>query len=431
MNEKCISLNQDGYIYLTDFNVIINRELKEHFFRHAENKKVKSVEKRIDQEALRHSVRDLSQVILQTTQNCSLRCKYCVYGGTYKYQRGLTEKFLEFETARRGLDYILDIIKERQKQDLVISFYGGEPLLNFGVIKEIVAYIKKKNLNRKPMFFMTSNLTICNDDIIDFLIDNDFQLSVSLDGPQENHDAKRVFPDGRGSFDLVVDNLARIKARNEEYYNNGVGFEAVYSQDLNIRRVYDFYTQNDLVNRHRLQFSFVGEYDTCYYELFPYNETRTKEDFREVLNMVKERLKSGAELYPIEQTLAGGLRRIKKNLTIRSHANTANTCLFDSRLFIDTDGVFHVCEKINDRFPFGDVRQGFDFERMSQLLHEFCSLIERECGDCEFKYLCFRCFVPFARDGVFELNEEFCRDQKENIREGLERRIRYEKEGII
>jgi uncharacterized protein len=432
MNDKFVYLNQQKHIYLPEYNVIINTELKDHFLKHAgDKKKVKVVEKRTDEEAIRHTLRDLGQIIFQTTQNCSLRCKYCVYGGTYKYQRPLTEKSLDIKTAKRGLDYILSIIKERNKKDLVFSFYGGEPLLNFGVIKELVEYIEKRVVHRKPTFFMTTNLTVCSDEIIEFLIDHQFNISVSLDGPRENHDAKRVFPDGRGSFDVIMNNLARIKEKNREYYDKRVGFEAVYSQDLDLRRLYEFFTQNSLVNRQRLQYSFVGEYDTCYYNKYPFDEARAQADYREVMNLIKDKMKNKKELFPIERGLSSGLGKIKQNLSIRSYATTANTCLFDSRLFIDADGRFHVCEKMNDRFPFGDVWQGLDFGRMSRLLEEFCALVRRECDDCEFKFLCFRCFVPFAKDGVFELDPNFCRDMKESLKEGLEKYIQNEMEGVI
>lgn len=429
---SCVYLNNNKHIYLSDYNVIINRELQEHFLKHALHKKVKTLQKRIDTDYIRHQVGNLTQVIFQTTQDCNLKCKYCVYGGTYRYQRGLEPtKYLDFETARSGLDYIFDIIKHKYKKKFVISFYGGETLLNFDLIKKTVEYSKKKFLKPKPGFYMTTNLTILNNDILDFLVDNHFHLTVSLDGPKENHNAKRVFPNGKGSFDVVIRNLEKIKKRNEAYYKKEVGFETVFSRDLDIHKVYDFFCRDDLVNQNTVQFSFVEPYDTTYYERYPYDEEQADRDFKEIIDRVKHKTRNKKELLPIEQALSRNFKKIKKYLHIRNYSTTANTCLFDTKLFIDTDGRFHVCEKINDRFPFGDVRQGFDFDRMARILQEFCRLMQKKCSDCEFKLLCFRCFVPFAKDGTFEFDEDFCRDMKENVKHGLEKCIQYEMEGII
>jgi uncharacterized protein len=80
--------------------------------------------------------------------------------------------------------------------DLTIGFYGGEPLLNFETIKRIVSYAKELYQNWSLTFTMTTNATLLDQQMIDYIIEKDFLIYVSLDGPRENHDSKRLQVNG-------------------------------------------------------------------------------------------------------------------------------------------------------------------------------------------------------------------------------------------
>jgi uncharacterized protein len=77
-------------------------------------------------------------------------------------------------------------------------------------------------------------------------------------------------------------------------------------------------------------------------------------------------------------------------------------------LYVGVDGTFHICEKINDKFPIGNVESGFDFSKMIAYINEYIGIIKKYCLTCEINCLCMRCFVNFARDGRFEIDKEFC-----------------------
>ena len=134
-------------------------------------------------------------------------------------------------------------------------------------------------------------------------------------------------------------------------------------------------------------------------------------------------------LYPIERNMYSGTRKVRGYLERRNVTVLANACLFDSRFFIDVDGQLHVCEKINENFSFGNVDDGFNFDTMAKILEGFSNLIKEECMDCEIRSLCYRCFIPFAKDGKFKMNKDYCRDMKKLTLRNLERVIRLEKEG--
>ena len=167
----------------------------------------------------------MGNLILQVTQQCNLRCKYCAYSGNY-YNRSHTSNRMDFETAKKAIDFYL---KRSEKADqLVLSFYGGEPLLEFELIKKCVSYILQRKGDKKILFTMTTNGTLMTEDVIEFLVKYEFNLMISLDGDKKSHDINRRFKTGKGSFDIILENVSRLKAYNEEYYSK-VLFNCVIS----------------------------------------------------------------------------------------------------------------------------------------------------------------------------------------------------------
>jgi uncharacterized protein len=94
------------------------------------------------------------------------------------------------------------------------------------------------------------------------------------------------------------------------------------------------------------------------------------------------------------------------------------------------DGRFHACEKLNDSFPAGDVSRGIDFKRIADILNQFEHIIEEKCSGCDIRHLCFRCFVPFAKNGCFKLEKSYCGDMKKSTKESLERHVKFETQGV-
>ena len=153
------------------------------------------------------------QMILGLTENCNLRCKYCIFSGNYEEMRTHTFKRMEKETALKSvqnMDYINEWKEYAPDKQPVISFYGGEPLLRFDLIQEVVAYVKQTGF--KTMFSMTTNGTLLTDHIIEFLVTHNVMISVSLDGSKEMHDKNRVFANERGTFDVVYGNIRKLLA---------------------------------------------------------------------------------------------------------------------------------------------------------------------------------------------------------------------------
>lgn len=98
-----------------------------------------------------------------------------------------------------------------ESESLHLGFYGGEPLLEIELIKKCVDYIQKNVEGKRITFGITTNGTLLTGEVLQFLYDNDFSITISLDGPKEDHDACRKFANGKGSFDIVVKNISEAK----------------------------------------------------------------------------------------------------------------------------------------------------------------------------------------------------------------------------
>lgn len=106
-------------------------------------------------------------LVLQVTQNCNLRCSYCAYSGAY-YNRTHSQKRMSFEMAKKAIDFLFSHSSERDQ--LVIGFYGGEPLLEFDLITQIVEYSESIGWGKKLRYVVTTNATLLTDKVLDFFV---------------------------------------------------------------------------------------------------------------------------------------------------------------------------------------------------------------------------------------------------------------------
>ncbi|MCU0289171.1 MAG: radical SAM protein [Acidobacteria bacterium] len=426
-----LRLVNDDYLYMCDYNQVINACTKDMFLKHGNNRKLPLRELKINEEILKKRVKNLPQMILEVTENCNLRCKYCVYNSYYSYQRGLSPKQLSFETARKGIEYVYTLIKDRDKKEFNLSFYGGEPLLNFNTIKEIVRYGKERFIDWKLNFNITTNLTLLDESILSFMVENNFYMVVSLDGGSDNHDAKRVFPNGNGTHAEIMKRLEYINKKYNTYFQENITFSAVYSFDLPLKNLHYFFSTNELIKDKAIRFSSVNTSNTTYYEYYPINKDAYQNDINVIFSQALAKTREKKKLDGYEKFLHRNLLSIEDRMKVRAYTNLGSSCLFDSRLYLDANGCFHMCEKINNRFSFGDVDRGFDWEKMNALTKEFQEAIRIHCSKCNIRFLCNVCFVAFAGDGEFKPDPLYCEGQKKAAVANLENYILCKEEGLI
>lgn len=157
----------------------------------------------------------LQTLVINLTNQCNLSCQYCYEFGEDKVATPEgKKKFMDKETAEASIEYLL--ANSPGRQAVHVTFFGGETLMNFPVMKEVVGFARDRAAaqGRSIDFSLTTNGTLLTPHIIEFLAENHIGVTVSMDGPKEMHDALRVFSNGKGSYDIIEPKVKALLANH-------------------------------------------------------------------------------------------------------------------------------------------------------------------------------------------------------------------------
>lgn len=163
---------------------------------------------------------DIKALCLHVAHTCNLNCEYCFASqGKYNGERAL----MSFEVGKQALDFL--VANSGKRVNLEVDFFGGEPLMNWDVVKQLVAYARsiEGKFHKKFRFTLTTNGVLVDDEVIDFANREMHNVVMSIDGRQEVHDRFRVDYAGHGSFEKVVPKFQKFAAARGErdYYVRG------------------------------------------------------------------------------------------------------------------------------------------------------------------------------------------------------------------
>ena len=163
---------------------------------------------------------DVKALCLHVAHTCNLNCSYCFASqGNFNGERGL----MSFETGKQALDFLVENSGERV--NLEVDFFGGEPLMNWQVVKDLVAYARsiEKDHNKNFRFTLTTNGVGIDDDVIDFANKEMHNVVLSLDGRKDVHDRLRKTASGEGSYDIILPKFKKlVESRGGKgYYMRG------------------------------------------------------------------------------------------------------------------------------------------------------------------------------------------------------------------
>ncbi len=184
----------------------------------------------------------LQRIVLNTTNQCNLACGYC-----YEYSDDKIaatqgkSKFMSEEVAFASIDTLFQ--EAAWRPGVHVTFFGGETLLNYPVMKAAVNYARRRGeeTGKKVDFSLTTNATLLTEEIVDFLAENRIGVTVSMDGDRELHDKMRVFHNGKGSYDVIVPKIKMLLARHR---TNSIGARVTLSSGVrHVRRIYEHLTQ--------------------------------------------------------------------------------------------------------------------------------------------------------------------------------------------
>lgn len=373
------------------------------------------------------------KLTIEVTNGCNLRCKYCPYTINETLDKGKTHSHASISTQVAKLailkyyhSYISQLEKVRrfaendislflERNPPAIGFYGGEALLKYRLIKELVEYTESLPWEKhgvpleKLTVNITTNATLLNREIIEFCILHKIFLSVSLDGPPSENDKNRVFKDGRGSGEIVERALELIKKISPDYLLRYVKIQAVMAPEYDQTEVYRYFSERTWADHYAgvSMFSFLEYTDyrnqVAQPSVMPglsmverirsvYSETMSLEDLTDIINcdpLLKTWLKF---VYAV---------LVKTNDTPKINENFFNSCFVGKAgLFVDTDGRYHLCERSDFSIPIGDVHSGKDEGAIARIYAGyFEAMNSRECRNCWAVHFCTLCIAALIKEG--------------------------------
>lgn len=385
-------------------------------------------------EALDHRVQN---VTLEVTEKCNLRCKYCIYNPSHPEYREFGHKDMDWETAKKAIDFLK--LHSDKAEETHIGFYGGEPLMNFPLIKQATEYALNV-FDGKMTFAMTTNATLVSDEIADFLMCHDFNIIVSFDGPEELHDANRIMVDGKGSYAKTVQGVKKLLEAEKRWKKESkISFNMVVSgpdYKNKYNRIQEFLDNAEWIpdNIGVLTSSVDrGPEDSEYY--LP----QSKEEFRYVKSAYDplddwdnhyrdehaEREKSLFSDSVIDKGLSIIHQRLLSDKPVKNYGMNGCCVPGERRIYVTVSGEFLLCEKVGNIPSIGNVNEGFYKERIRKLyVDSFIQEAKKYCGECWAVNLCSMCYVNcFDRNGThFAYRHNSCRSERIYLENNL---VRY------
>lgn len=353
-------------------------------------------------------------LVLEITQQCTLRCDYCLYSGNYFGVRTHRNLNMDIDIMKRGIDYYAEHNVDHPTAD--VTFYGGEPLLRFDDIRTAVEYTREQ-IHGKPLsFHISSNGTLLDERILEWLAsDQDVSLSLTLNG--YSHDRYRHFASGEGSLSKIMDTLDFVKER----------YPALWSRIDFLANLVSF---SELLSLREFYFKHIGKPPVLLTGIL------TSHGNESIKNITSE---AEADAYApakakrlfyktndpyIKPYLSSGVAAISTRSISLLQPEYARSCCcmpFTTALFIDAEGAFGICERAGSDARLGCVEGGIDISACKSLMNEALALFNEKCRSCWAQRLCNICYQHFWKNdaGALCLPEETCINTKLAIEDDL------------
>lgn len=384
---------------------------------------------------IKKSFTNVNNICIEVTEKCNLKCEYCGYGDLYcgyDSNRSNDIDFNKIENLFFHLEkYWISEYNSFSNKVINIGFYGGEPLIEMDTIKKTIDLLKKYT-NRKFIFSMTTNGVLL-DKYIEFLVKNDFQILISLDG-YRYADSYRKFHDGKESFNGVIKNIFMIKNKYPIYFNKKVSFNSVFTSRSNYSAVVKFFRNNfnkKFNYQEVTENSLKPDKKKEYYKIFGNSYVNFKEN--------EKYLKNNESVYTDDPELSALKNFIFKNteFIIKRFSNLieesssgdnnkieryypSGTCIpFSIKLFLTSRGKVLPCERIdfkNHLFQIDNDPFEIDFDKITKMYNDYFKRIKSLCAKCSKSLKCTKCIFKMEFDNNKIICDEFV-SVKENSKD--------------
>lgn len=358
------------------------------------------------------AIENVESVVLEVTEGCNLSCVYCINGCLYNYSSP-KRHVLDSNAAIAFMKYLLstwDRTKKKTKCIRSIGFYGGEPLMNISLIKDVVCLCEKyKSPDCQFEYRMTTNATLI-DKHLDYLVSNRFYLTISLDGDKDSQ-SYRVYANGRNSFNKVYANLKMLMAKYPEYWEKYVSFNSILHDRNNVADIHSFIFNEfgKIPEIHTLNTSgIIASKRATFAKMFRAYDDRESENTNILL---ETRFMSDPRLFNLSQFLLWysssnyyDYQSVLYDAPFDLQIVRTGTCApFSRKIYLSARRKIYPCERINDIYNMGEVEPNnnniiINAEEIADAFNKRLQILSKQCNSCYMINGCYQCM--FQLDGM-------------------------------
>jgi uncharacterized protein len=318
----------------------------------------------------------LSTLVLNVNTGCNLSCSYCYKEDLVAPSEG---ERMAFETAAQSVELLLTEAKERDRINVV--FFGGEPLSNMRLIRQVVDYAERRcaEEGKKPDFTLTTNATLLTEEIVDYFDAHRFGLTVSMDGPKHLHDKNRKTVGGKGTYEVVAAKAKMLLAR---YTSRPVGTRVTLTAGV-----------TDVIAIHDHLINDIGFYEVGFSpvtagDIDGFNMSGDE------LAAVFRGMKVLGHMY-LDAALEGrnigfsNMHQLMTDLSV-GHSKALPCGAGLGMLAVDNEGDLHLCHRFTGSTnpTYGNVDGGIDRDRLGDFLESALDHADDACSTCRIRNLC-------------------------------------------
>lgn len=360
------------------------------------------------------------QIIFELTDSCNMNCVYCGQGELYKSDFK-KNRFLNFSDCKPLIDFMLErwkrLPKWKRKIRRSITFYGGEPLLNFNTLKDIVEYIDSKHIDLNYVYTISTNGLLL-DRHFHYLVEKNFQITVSLDG-NSFHNTFRVDHSNKETFNQVSKNLELMKINYPEFFNQNIFFASVYNKNSTWNEVNHFFekTFNKKSAISSLKDININEsYEKEFNDLFKdvYDELPIEECSIIRGKRINQK-KNSIDLIARNYTKYFQHSMIELLFDVKKIKIPTGTCLpFEKKIVLTSKKIIQHCEKFHNKFDLGtiDNEKVIIYQNLEDKYKKLLHWQVKWCGSCYYNLMCKKCFF-LTEDSQEENKCEFYLNRSE------------------
>lgn len=357
----------------------------------------------------------VSLFVIEITQQCNLRCRYCCYSGSYESRRVHNDCDISWKILRNCVNFI-EAHADLDEPYITICFYGGEALLARQKITWLISELTK-NTDIKFHFSISTNGVLLTDDVIDWICSiPNLKLTVTLDGDKVLHDRNRVTKSGSGSYDVIMHNLRRFKEYHPKEYEERLVFLSTICSIFDLERLSNYWQSDPVIaNKRPVRISQVMA-NFSKGEKISLKET----DLISVYDKALKMYLSGEE-----NILTDELKRLANVIERREffklpEAQKFITCCHAPySCFITAQGELYICERFCQNLDVGNIETGFDQSKCNDLVERFTERKNLYCSGCWAKRLCRICATNL------NYSDEELKQMCQAERRSLELALRY------